>query len=76
MAKVRKAPVKKPAKRKIAWANMIVLIIGILVVLSMVLTGIFTLNAQPGVVSPYITPSAVPQPTSEQPTVVIPTPTP
>ena len=77
MTKARKAPAKKPLKQRGGkWANIILLIIGALVALSMILTGVFTLNAQPGAPSSFITPSAIPLPTVDQPTVIVPTPVP
>ncbi len=58
MTKVRKAPLKKPPKRKINWANIIFLAIGVLVALSMVITAVVTLNPQP--LAPNVLPTTIP----------------
>ena len=71
MTKARKAPLKKTQKKKIPWVNIIVLVIGALVALSMIVAGLTNFSGSPGTPSQYVTPSAVPQPT-----VVVSTPAP
>lgn len=54
MTKAKKAPQKQPKKRDIKWANVIFLVIGVLVALSMVLTTIITQTPQAAVPVPTV----------------------
>jgi len=68
VTKVRKAPLKKQQKRKINWANIIFLAIGVLVALSMVITAVVTLNPQP--LAPNVLPTTIPAEPTAMPSAV------
>lgn len=62
MTKARKAPAGKQQKKDTKWANILFLTIGALVVLSMILTSIFTQNPQANSAAPTPTPIIVTTP--------------
>ncbi len=59
MTKARKAPQKKAQKRDIKWANLLFLAIGVIVVLSMVITSLVTQTPQPVTTAPTPPPVVV-----------------
>jgi len=62
MTKAKKAPQKQVKKRDTKWANIIFLVIGVLVALSMVVTSIFTQTQQTAVPAPTPVPAVVSTP--------------